>query len=297
MEFAQLKTFVTLASTRHFGMAAERLRIAQPHVSRRIKQLEEDLKVTLFHRDRKNVRLTLAGEAFLPEAVKLLKMSDTARRRAVVGAQGKAGKLNIGVISAALLGPLPSILAEFHRQFPEITLHFVDNITPSMALLQALAEGSTDVVFAHPPVRLTGEFASRTIVRDPLVAVLASSHPLALRNQLSLIEIADEPWIMFPRESNDKAIYDRIISLCYRAGFSPRIIHEASNTLTRLGLVSAGFGVHLVHLGWNTMPFPGVSYVPVTPTDNIEISCFWRKDDRNPLLLHLLDVSNGFAVS
>jgi DNA-binding transcriptional LysR family regulator len=81
MEFAQLKTFVTLASTRHFGMAAERLRIAQPHVSRRIKQLEEDLKVTLFHRDRKNVRLTLAGEAFLPEAVKLLKMSDTARRK------------------------------------------------------------------------------------------------------------------------------------------------------------------------------------------------------------------------
>lgn len=45
------------------------------------------------------------------------------------------------------------------------------------------------------------------------------------------------------------------------------------------------------------MPFPGVSYVPVTPTDNIEISCFWRKDDRNPLLLHLLDVSNGFVVS
>lgn len=297
MEFSQLRTFVTLASTRHFGMAAERLRIAQPHVSRRIKQLEEDLKVTLFHRDRKNVRLTLAGEAFLPEAVKLLKMTETARRKAIVGAQGKAGKLNIGVISAALLGPLPSILADFHRQFPEISLHFVDNITPSMALLQALSEGGTDVVFAHPPVRLIGDFASRTIVRDTLVAVLASSHPLALRNQLSLIELADEPWIMFPRESNDKAIYDRIISLCYRAGFSPKIVHEASNTLTRLGLVSAGFGVHLVHLAWNTMPFPGVTYVPVTPTDHIEIACFWRKDDRNPLLLHLLDVTSGYAVS
>ena len=76
MEFAQIRTFVTLAGTRHFGMAAERLRIAQPHVSRRIKQLEEDLKVTLFHRDRKNVRLTLAGEAFLPEAVKLLKFAE-----------------------------------------------------------------------------------------------------------------------------------------------------------------------------------------------------------------------------
>ena len=95
---------------------------------------------------------------------------------------------------------------------------------------------------------------------------------------------------------NDKAIYDRIISLCYRAGFSPKIVHEASNTLTRLGLVSAGFGVHLVHQAWNTIPFPGVVYVPVEPTDNIEIACFWRKGDSNPLLLHLIDIVNEFDV-
>ncbi|MCP8938556.1 LysR family transcriptional regulator [Alsobacter sp. SYSU M60028] len=296
MEFAQLRTFVTLAGTRHFGMAAERLRIAQPHVSRRIKQLEEDLKVTLFHRDRKNVRLTLAGEAFLPEAVKLLKFAEVARRRAVVGAQGKAGKLSVGVIAAALLGPLPSILAEFHRRYPEISLNFVDNVAPSMAQLQGLAEGGTDVVFAHPPVRLTGEYDRITIVRDPLVAVLAASHPLARSNRLKLIELADEPWIMFPREPNDKAIYDRIISLCYRAGFSPRITHEASNTLTRLGLVSAGFGVHLVHQAWDTIPFPGVVYVPIEPSDNIEITCFWRKGDANPLLLHLIEIVREFSV-
>jgi len=296
MEFAQIRTFVTLAGTRHFGMAAERLRIAQPHVSRRIKQLEEDLKVTLFHRDRKNVRLTLAGEAFLPEAVKLLKFAEAARRRAVVGAQGKTGKLNVGVISAALLGPLPNILAEFHRRYPEISLSFVDNVTPSMAQLQSLSEGTTDIVFAHPPVRLTGEYSRVNIVRDPLVAVLATGHPLSRNNRLKLIELADEPWIMFPREPNDKAIYDRIISLCYRAGFSPKIVHEASNTLTRLGLVSAGFGVHLVHQAWNTIPFPGVVYVPVEPTDNIEIACFWRKSDSNPLLLHLIDIVNEFDV-
>ena len=296
MEFSQLRTFVTLAGTRHFGRAAERLRIAQPHVSRRIKQLEEDLKVTLFHRDRKDVRLTLAGEALLPEAVKLLKLAEVARRRAVFGAQGKTGKLSISVVLAALLGPLPTILDDFHRLYPEISLHFVDNITPSAALLLALAEGSTDVVFAHPPIRLTGDFNHRTIVRDPLVAVLPSAHPLAGRKQLDLIDLADEPWIMFPREPNDKEIYDRIISLCHRAGFSPRILHEASNTLTRLGLVSAGFGVHLVHLAWNTMPFPGVVYLPVTPTDFIEIACYWRKDDRSPLLLRLLEVAAKFSL-
>lgn len=297
MEFAQLRTFVTLASTRHFGLAAERLRIAQPHVSRRIKQLEEDLNVVLFHRDRKNVRLTLAGEAFLPEAMRLLKLSDVARRRAQAGAQGRAGRLSVGVVSASLLGPLPTILAEFHRRFPDISLHFVDNVTPSTALLQSLAEGTTDVVFAHPPVRLDSDFERITIVRDPLVAVLPPGHPLAERPSIRLIDIADDPWIMFPREPNDKAIYDRIIALCHRAGFTPKIVHEASNTLTRLGLVSAGFGVHVVHRAWDTIPFPGVAYVPVTPTDVVEITCLWRKGDANPLLGNLVKIVSEFAVT
>ena len=190
MEFSQLRTFVTLAGTRHFGRAAERLRIAQPHVSRRIKQLEEDLKVTLFHRDRKDVRLTLAGEALLPEAIKLLKLAEVARRRAVFGAQGKTGKLNISVVLAALLGPLPKILDDFHRLYPEISLHFVDNVTPSAAILQALAEGSTDVVFAHPPVRLTGDLKHMTIVPGYRISFVNARSPVSRPSEF--LECADD---------------------------------------------------------------------------------------------------------
>jgi DNA-binding transcriptional LysR family regulator len=290
MEFKQLKTFVTLAGTLHFGAAAERLRVAQPHVSRRIKQLEDELEVLLFDRGRKNVKLTQAGEAFLPEAIKLLKQEEIARRRAMSAAQGKAGKLTIGLISAALYGPLPDMLAEFHRRFPDIALNFIDNVAPSETLLRTLEEGQTDVVFIHPPVRAVGHFEHTTIVREPLVAVLPVDHRLANRNRIDLIELADDPWIMFPRDVNDKGIYDRIITLCHRAGFSPRITHEASNTLTRLGLVAAGFGVHLVHRTWQTMPFPGVAYIPVEPSDQIVVSCYWRKVDRSPLLKHLIEI-------
>ena len=296
MDFKQLRTFVTLAATLHFGMAAERLRVAQPHVSRRIKQLEDELDVKLFDRDRKNVRLTLAGEALLPEALKLLKQAESARHRAHSAAQGKVGKLTIGMISAALLGPLPRALGEFHRRFPDIVLNIVDNVAPSEALLRTLAEGTTDMVFAHPPVRLVGEYDRAILVREPLVAVLPCDHRLAHRNLIDLLELADDPWIMFPREVNDKGVYDRIISLCHRAGFSPRVVQEASNTLTRLGLVAAGFGVHVVHSTWNTMPFPGVSYVPVTPHDHVTVACYWRRADRNPLLSHLVRIVQQYAV-
>jgi DNA-binding transcriptional LysR family regulator len=290
MDFKQLRTFVTLAGTLHFGLAAERLRIAQPHVSRRIKQLEEELDVVLFDRDSKNVRLTLAGETLLPEAIKLLKQEETARRHVTSAARGKLGRLTVGLINAALYGPLPGLLGEFHRRFPDISLNFIDNIAPSEALLRSLEEGATDVVFVHPPVRSSDAFDHITIVREPLVAVLPLTHRLAQRDRLDLVELAEDPWVMFPREVNDKGVYDRIIAMCHRAGFSPRIAQEASHTLTRLGLVAAGFGVHLVHRTWNTMPFPGVTYIPVEPTDQVTVSCYWRKADRNPLLLNFLGV-------
>ena len=188
MDFKQLKTFVTLASTLHFGMAAERLRVAQPHVSRRIKQLEEELDVVLFDRERKNIRLTLAGEAFLAEATKLLKQAETARYRAHSAAQGKMGKLTLGMISAALLGPLPGALAEFHRRYPDVVLNIVDNVTPSELLLRTLADGTTDMVFAHPPARLLGDYERLVLVREPLVAVLPGAHRFAQRNRIDLID-------------------------------------------------------------------------------------------------------------
>jgi DNA-binding transcriptional LysR family regulator len=297
MDFKQLRTFTTLAATLHFGMAAERLRIAQPHVSRRIKQLEEELGVALFDRDRKNVRLTLAGEAFLPEAARLLKQAENARHRAHSAAQGKMGKLTLGMISAALLGPLPGILAEFHRRYPDVVLNIIDNLNPSEVLLRTLAEGTTDLVFAHPPARLVGDYERIVLVREPLVAVLPGNHRFAQRNRIDLIELADDPWIMFSRQTNDKTVYDCIIALCHRAGFSPRIAQEASHTLTRLGLVAAGFGVHMVHSTWDTMPFPGIVYVPIDPTDFVTVACFWRRSDRSELLANLVKIMKQHALA
>lgn len=94
---------------------------------------------------------------------------------------------------------------------------------------------------------------------------------------------------MFPRD-NGATIYDLIISLCQRAGFSPRILQEAQSVPARLGLVAAGFGVHVVHKTWGTMPYPGVAYVPIEPTARIGLACYWRKDDPNPILKPFVDI-------
>lgn len=294
MEFKYLQTFIVLSETLHFGQAAEQLRIAQPHVSRRIKQLEEELEVLLFYRDKRNVRLTEAGEVFLVEATKLLRDADIAKERARESARGRRGNLVVTMISSAMLGALPSILGEFHRLFPDVSLSF-DELN-SIALLDALSRNEADVGFMHPPIRALGNYEHVALESEPLIAVLPSTHRFAGRNQISLFELAGEPWVMFPRD-NGATIYDRIISLCQKAGFSPRIVQEAGSVPARLGLVAAGFGVHLVHKTWATMPYPGVVYIAVEPTARIGLTCYWRKGDPNPILNNFVEVVRKYRLA
>ena len=288
MDFKGIRTFVALAEHLHFGHAAEHLRVAQPHVSRRIKQLEEELDALLFYRDKRNVRLTEAGEVFLVEAKKLLRDADIAKERARESARGRRGNLDVGLITSAMLGAVPGILGEFHRLYPDVSLSFDE--LGSVALLDALSHGEVDVAFLHPPIRgVSSNYEHIILEREPLVAVLPSSHRLATRSKLGLLDLAGERWVMFPR-SNGMTIYDLIISLCHRAGFSPDIVQEAASVHARLGLVAGGFGVHLVHRTWETMPYPGVAYIPIEPTAMIGLSCYWRRADPNPILKIFVEI-------
>jgi DNA-binding transcriptional LysR family regulator len=174
-------------------------------------------------------------------------------------------------------------------------LSFKNHGLSSAGQLEALADGSSDLVFTHPPSRLVGDYDQITLVNDPMVVVLPIRHRLANQEKVNLADLAHEPWVMFPRE-NDPTIYDRIIVLCQRVGFSPRVVQETGHMLTRLGLVASGFGVHLVHKAWETMPYPGIVYLPVEPTSRISVSCFWRRGDDSPLLKNFTDIIRHYKV-
>lgn len=295
VELKQLRAFVAVAENLHFGLAAEHLRLAQPQVSRRIAQLEDDLDVILFERNSRTVKLTDVGKAFLPEATSLIRSADAARQRAIERARGRHGLLKVGLIDAAMIGTVTPILRTFHRRYPEVYLSFRNPGVTSGVQLETLGDGSADVVFTHPPDRVDDVFDQILLVNDPLVAVLPERHRLAELGTLDLSELSNEPWVMFPRENNPP-IHDRIISLCHGSGFSPKIVHETGHMLTRLGLVAGGFGVHLVHAAWRAMPYPGVVYIPIEPTANVTLSCFWRCDNRSPLLKNLIDIVRGYQV-
>jgi DNA-binding transcriptional LysR family regulator len=202
--------------------------------------------------------------------------------------------LRVGLIDAAMVGTVNPILRTYHRRYPDVYLSF-RNPGRSAGALHELDEGAVDVIFVHPPARVPDTYASILLVNDPLVAVLPEKHRLAELGTLDLSDLANEPWMMFPRE-NDPPIYDRMIALCQKAGFSPRIVHETGHMLTRLGLVACGFGVHLVHAAWRAMPYPGIVYIPVQPTSTIMLSCYWRHDNDSPLLRNMIDIVSTYAI-
>ena len=292
MDFKHLNTFVTVATYLHFGYSAKALGTTQPHVSRLIRQLEEELGVRLFDRNKRNVQLTASGELFLSEAKSLLKNAELAKQRVKQSAQGTRGRLTISLVHSAMLGVFPVILKRFHQEFPDVTLSVLE--LSANREVNALGERLTDVVFTHPPVPNAGAYARINLGEEPLWVALPKRHPLANHEHVNLSDLADEVWVMFPREDGAD-IYDRIIALCQRAGYSPQIVQQARAVQMRLGLVAAGFGVHLVQESWRTMPHPGVVYLPVHPTDNIGLSCYWRAFDPNPVLRQFIDIVREYS--
>jgi DNA-binding transcriptional LysR family regulator len=295
MDLKELETFVTVAEHLHFGAAARHLGLAQPQVSRRIRSLETALDAQLFDRGNRAVKLTPFGKLFLPEAISLLKKAAETRQTAVEFARGRNGVLAVSMIDAATLNAAPAVFKTFHQRHPDVHIAFRHLGTTSSAQLLALADNSADLVFTHPPDRVPEIFGQVRLVNDPLVAVLPRDHPLAERDALDLAELRDDPWIMFPR-TNDPPVHDRMTGLCKSSGFTPRIVFETGHMLTRLGLVASGYGVHMVHRAWQLMPYPGVVYIPVTPTMNIVVSCFWRLDNDSDLLKKILAVAEEYRV-
>lgn len=295
MDLKELQTFVILADYLHFGAAAQHLGIAQPQVSRRISALEKQLDASLFERSNRRVKLTTFGQAFLPEAIALVKHADATRQRAIELARGRNGVLTVSMIDAATLIAAPRVFRTLHERHPDAYVTFRPNPVTSAGQLLLLTENAADVVFTHPPERLPDNIDYIRLVDDPLVAVLPHKHPLAGRAHLDLAELADDDWIMFLRQNNPP-LHDGMIRLCQSAGFTPRVVFETSHMLTRFGLVASGYGVHLVHRAWQRMPYPDIVYIPITPTMNIEVSCFWRKDNQNDLLRKLITIVREYEV-
>ena len=237
-ELRHLVYFREVARQLHFRRAAEALAVAQPALSRQIAQLERALGTALFTRSSRRVELTPAGRALARELEPLLAAlaGIPAQLRAV--AEGRIGRVRVAFTGLAMATVLPPILREFHRRHPGIRVEL--NESPTSAQLAALQAGEVACGFFHPDAP-TPALHVHTLLRERNGVLLPVDHPLARRPWLRLRELAETPFILFPRTHNP-GFYDRVLAAFARAGVAPRVAEEVWPRANGIGLVRAGMG-------------------------------------------------------
>lgn len=288
MELRHLRYALAVAEHRHFGRAARALGIQQPPLSQQIKALETELGVRLFDRTGRGVELTSAGEAFLPEAARAVEHAGRAASDARRAGRGEAGRLVLGFVGSATYSVLPGILRAFRARYPLVEL--VLRESPTAGQLTGLRDGALDLGLVRPP--LPGGDADlvdvATVVREPFVAVLPPDHRLAGAATLALAELADEPFVLFPRTLG-RGLHDQITLLCHHAGFQPTVVQEAVEMQTIVALVAGGLGVSLVPASVRRLGRDDVVFRPVEPSTRVAmLALAWRRDDTRPTTRNLI---------
>jgi DNA-binding transcriptional LysR family regulator len=237
-ELRHLVYFREVARHLHFRRAAEGLAVAQPALSRQIAQLEAALGAPLFTRSRRRVELTAAGQALLERIEPVLRTLNKIPAELKALAGGETGQVRVSFSGLAMATVLPGILREFHRRFPGIRLEL--NESPTAVQLKALAADELGCGFFHPDAATPG-LSTRLLLREKNGVLLPADHPLARQPALRLRELADTPFVLFPRAHNP-GFYDRILAAFARARVTPRIAEEVWPRANAIGLVRAGLG-------------------------------------------------------
>ena len=287
MELRHLRYFMTVAEELHFGKAATKLHIAQPPLSQQIRQLETELGFKLFDRTKRRVSLTEAGRAFLIETQQIFRQLEEAISKSKKISRGEKGTLSIAFVSSAAYNIIPPILRKFRTLVPEVKLQLKELTTKEQ--LQWLAEERLDLGFVRPPVDKP-EFNSQIILWETLVVALPENHFLADRDKISCQSLAEESFILFPRNLAPE-LYDRVITLCQQANFSPQVIKEAILMQTIVSLVSAEIGIAIVPESLQNLQRTGVIYKPlIEATPQPAIAIVWKKGERSPAVAKFIEL-------
>jgi len=239
MELRHLRCFVALAEELHFTRAAERLHIEQPPLSRAIKELEDELGVVLFDRDRRGTRLTAAGAAFLQDARRLFSVLEQARENTKAIAAGLRGSLRIAVSDGAMDPRLSAFLARCRAEEPEIEIRLSE--VPLAEQLRGLRSGDFMIGFAHTADVGEGIIAE-PIWQDPLVIAVPARHALLAHKEVPLHKLDGHPLVLCDPHVCEG--YCRELSrLLGPLEHRQNVVEHVSSLDMMLTLVGAGYGV------------------------------------------------------
>ncbi|MGW5382066.1 LysR family transcriptional regulator [Nocardia sp. NPDC003963] len=240
MEFRQVEHFLAVARAGSFTAAAHDVHIVQSALSASIRKLETELGAALFERTTRRLRLTEAGQAFLPRAQRLVADIDAARDEIAALGELTRGRVAIGTIQTLTVIDLPDLLGRFRQRYPGIHLYVRDGTVPALAA--AVGSGELDLSFLARDRPLPDGLISFTQWTQHLVLLCPAGHRLGTRRRIPLTELDDEPFLVFSR-SGIQEMLDRHTAA---AGVRLNRVCEATHVPLLIELVAAGLGVTLL---------------------------------------------------
>ncbi|MET0266971.1 MAG: LysR substrate-binding domain-containing protein [Duganella sp.] len=283
LDLRQLHFFIAVAETENVGRAAQLLHISQSPLSRQIKQLEDQLGVLLFERQRQRIRLTQEGRDLLGEARVLIanaqRVENFGRR---LGA-GTAGRLAVGYVEGALYANvLGAALRQLRAQSPSV--HFSVQAMGTAMQFEQLHLRTIDAGLVYRPPPEDADLCHAPVLEEPLVLAIPKTDPLAKYRSIKPEQLHRHPWISVVRQPVD-TIRPNLLAGCQRAGFTPDIMYEASDPLSSLHLVSAGLGCAFVQASLGNKAMPGVVFKKLPWLDlRVNLHLVWRSDEQRPLV-------------
>lgn len=297
MELRQIRYFIAVAEELNFTRAARRLHLAQPSLTRQIRQLEEELDVRLLDRGNKRVSLTPEGASFLVDAKRLVEQSLESMASVQRLSRGESEELNVGYLFNFSHDLLPATLAAFREQSPGVSVNLID-LSPADQF-RSLQSRRIDLGFTgrRPPknARHTESLSWACIARDVMAVAMPAKHPLAKKQRLRMADLKQEFFVIMSDKTHPGS-KDWLTASCQQVEFVPRILQDVELESALLRFVAEGFGVTLVRRQLRHLPHAGVVFRPLTPAIISDSWIAWHRDNRSKALKRFVELLKAQAV-
>ncbi|HRQ88773.1 MAG TPA: LysR substrate-binding domain-containing protein [Bacteroidia bacterium] len=269
MELRHLRYFIAVAEEENVTRAAARLHVAQPALSRQIRDLECELGVELFDHSMRSIHLNAAGRHFLAEAREAVARFEEAIRSVRDFADGQIGELHVGYAPSLSTSILPRALRGFQGECPRMRVKLHDLSTEEM--LAGLRDRSLDAALLVRPSNpsLDGLVFEGIVRYRPCVA-MPLSHPLATDPEVSVEAVAGEPFVAYGRASYPEyhAWFERI----FKATKPPRIHAEYDSSTSLIASVESGCGLAIVQEGFESLAGTRLAIRKIRGADEVSFS-------------------------
>lgn len=272
MTLRAIEYFLAVVDAGSFTKAAERVKVAQPSLSQQVRALEAELGGQLIERLPRGIRLTQAGEAFLPHARATLQSAGRADSEARAALQSEAGQLEIAAVRSVVVGLLPESIRRWRELHPRTTIHLHEH-AHRRSLAEAARSGIGDIAIGPAPADWDGPV--ERLGWEELVVVLSSRDPLAATpGPLGLKALAERDWVLFEREHG---LSDLVLAACARAGFAPRVAVRTTQIEAAARLAAAGVGPAILPAG--TLPNGlDAAVLRLEPAPGYRVTAYTRRE-------------------